>query len=242
MHRSSPAVWMARSLAKRIRLQMHARPGVSNTYFPVLQGIQCTFFSSGLSTFSTATNKSRQAPHVTPVQDLQASIRQRILARSYAGQTRRTPYEVLGVDRSANDKDIKIAYFREAKKWHPDMNPGDAQAKEKFQEVAAAYEILRDPKKRADFDRYAASGGSTSGHQQSDWHQSAAYRQTNAEDVFRQVQQDAEVVKDALKLYFEELTDDLQYAGSTEWTCGLCRLITVRLVLFSGFSAKGRLE
>jgi DnaJ-class molecular chaperone len=129
--------------------------------------------------------------------------------------SRMSPYQVLGVDRAATDKEIKLAYFREAKKWHPDVNPGDHSAKEKFQEVAAAYELLRDAKKRADYDRYEASGGSNyqSNKTTQDWHQSASYAQTNAHDIFTQVQQDAEVVKDALKMYAEEVQDDLKYAG-----------------------------
>ena len=74
-------------------------------------------------------------------------------------------YEVLGVDRSANEDDLKKAYRRLAKKLHPDQNRGDAQAAERFKEINAAYDILKDGQKRAAYDRFghAAFNGSASG-------------------------------------------------------------------------------
>jgi DnaJ-class molecular chaperone len=65
------------------------------------------------------------------------------------------PYEILGVERRATDAEIKKAYRRLARKHHPDVNPGDASAQRKFQEIAAAYELLKDPKRRQ---RYDATG------------------------------------------------------------------------------------
>ncbi|WEX07845.1 J domain-containing protein [Chelativorans sp. AA-79] len=62
------------------------------------------------------------------------------------------PYEVLGVSKSASAKDIKAAFRRLAKKYHPDQRPDDPQAKERFAEVNQAYEILGDEKKRSAFD------------------------------------------------------------------------------------------
>ncbi len=61
-------------------------------------------------------------------------------------------YEILGVSRDASDADIKKSYRRLARKYHPDANPGDKSAEEKFKEVSQAYEILGDPKKRTDYD------------------------------------------------------------------------------------------
>ena len=58
------------------------------------------------------------------------------------------PYEVLGVPRTAGDAEVKKAYRRLARKFHPDVNPGDASAHKRFQEIAAAYEVLKDPKTR----------------------------------------------------------------------------------------------
>ena len=56
-------------------------------------------------------------------------------------------YEVLGVNKSATDSEIKSAYRKLAKKYHPDMNPGDKEAEEKFKEVNDAYAVLSDPDK-----------------------------------------------------------------------------------------------
>lgn len=67
-------------------------------------------------------------------------------------------YEVLGVDRSASDDEIKKAYRKLAFKFHPDRNPGDAEAESKFKEAAEAYDVLRDPQKRARYDQFGHEG------------------------------------------------------------------------------------
>jgi molecular chaperone DnaJ len=63
-------------------------------------------------------------------------------------------YEVLGVERSVTDVELKSSYRKLAMQWHPDRNPGNAQAEIQFREVSEAYEILKDPQKRAAYDRY----------------------------------------------------------------------------------------
>jgi molecular chaperone DnaJ len=63
-------------------------------------------------------------------------------------------YTVLGVERGASEKEIKNAYRKLAKKYHPDLNQGDRQAEEKFKEATEAYEILSDKEKRAQYDRF----------------------------------------------------------------------------------------
>lgn len=70
-------------------------------------------------------------------------------------------YDVLGVDRHASESDIKQAFRRLARQWHPDVNPDDHQAEEKFKEINEAYEVLGDPEKRAKYDRL--------GHSWSQW-------------------------------------------------------------------------
>ena len=67
------------------------------------------------------------------------------------------PYEVLGVDRSASAEDIKKAYRTAAMRNHPDRNPGDHQAEERFKKVARAYEVLSDPSRRDAYDRYGTT-------------------------------------------------------------------------------------
>lgn len=66
------------------------------------------------------------------------------------------PYEVLGVKRDASQKDIQTAYRKLAKKYHPDLNPGDAQAEEKFKAATAAYAVVGDEEERARHDRQQA--------------------------------------------------------------------------------------
>lgn len=71
---------------------------------------------------------------------------------------RRDYYEVLGVGRDASTEEIRKAYRRLARKYHPDANPGDAQAAERFKEVKEAYDVLSDAGKRAAYDRFGHAG------------------------------------------------------------------------------------
>lgn len=63
-------------------------------------------------------------------------------------------YEILGVERNASEDDIKKAYRKLAMKYHPDKNPGDKSAEEKFREATEAYEILKDPQRRSQYDQF----------------------------------------------------------------------------------------
>src|SRR5215831_11844935 len=67
---------------------------------------------------------------------------------------KRDYYEVLGVSRTAGEEELKKAYRRLAIQFHPDRNPGDKQAEEKFKEINEAYQVLSDQEKRAQYDRF----------------------------------------------------------------------------------------
>src|ERR1044072_4385877 len=72
--------------------------------------------------------------------------------------SKRDYYEVLGVGKSASADEIKKSYRKVAMQFHPDRNPGDKAAEEKFKEAAEAYEVLSDADKRAQYDRFGHAG------------------------------------------------------------------------------------
>ena len=80
-------------------------------------------------------------------------------------EQKRDYYEGLGVDKNADDAALKKAYRALAKKYHPDMNPGDKEAEKKFKEASEAYAVLSDPEKRRQYDQFghAAFDGGAGG-------------------------------------------------------------------------------
>lgn len=92
-----------------------------------------------------------------------------------AGSSQRDYYEILGVSRDADQNALKKAYRAMAIKYHPDKNPGDPTAEEKFKEAAAAYEVLSDANKRAQYDRFGHAAFEAGGGGQ---------RYQNVDDIF----------------------------------------------------------
>jgi len=76
---------------------------------------------------------------------------------------KRDYYEVLGVERNATDEEVKRAYRKLAVKFHPDKNPDDPHAEEKFKELGEAYDVLIDPDKRAAYDRFGHAAFTSGG-------------------------------------------------------------------------------
>ena len=76
---------------------------------------------------------------------------------------KRDYYEVLGVSKNATEDEIKKAYRKKAFEYHPDRNPGDKEAEEKFKEAAEAYDVLSDSNKRARYDQFGHNMGNMGG-------------------------------------------------------------------------------
>ena len=95
-------------------------------------------------------------------------------------------YKIMGVSQDASEKDIKMAYRKLARKYHPDISK-ESNAEEQFKEMGEAYEVLRDPAKRAEYDQYRKYGDFNQNTQHSSWSGQSAGQQHNTqfnEDLF----------------------------------------------------------
>lgn len=159
------------------------------------------------------------------------------------------PYELLGVDRSASGDEIRAAFRKLAAKHHPDRNPDDPEAAQRFKELNAAYQILSDPKKREMFDRFGVGDGPGGAGPGGPFGQGFDFSEINLDGLFGdllgalgvRVGQSAPLQKE-VKISFEEAafgcTKQLEYEraepcddchgsgaapGTTPETCGMCR-------------------
>src|ERR671925_676592 len=90
-------------------------------------------------------------------------------------------YEILGVQRTAKEDEIKKTYRKLARKYHPDLNPNNKQAEEKFKEINEAYEVLSDPEKRKKYDTLGANWNRQGGFQPPPGWQSGSFREAGPE-------------------------------------------------------------
>ncbi|XP_075942073.1 dnaJ heat shock protein family (Hsp40) member A3a isoform X2 [Anarhichas minor] len=106
---------------------------------------------------------------------------------SAAARSKQDFYQILGVPRTATQKEVKKAYYQMAKKYHPDTNKEDPQAKEKFAQLAEAYEVLSDEGKRKQYDAYGSTGfdGGQAGGGQRYWSGHAS--SVDPEELFRKI-------------------------------------------------------
>ena len=120
---------------------------------------------------------------------------------------KRDYYEILGVSKTADDKKLKSAYRKLAKKYHPDANPGDKAAEQKFKEVGEAYAILSDPEKRKLYDAYgfAAFEGSTSDTSQYANGKQSGYQYTSNNNGFQSFHFDAKDAEDLFESMFGDI-------------------------------------
>lgn len=149
----------------------------------------------------------------------------------------KTPYQILEVSPTASQKEIKIAYFKAAKKHHPDVNPDDEEgARARFQFVSAAYELLSDERKRREYDSTSTASawsGSANRQQRSaanDWkrrqqqaegfnaqqwhHQTSSYNNyARSDEFFHYVtREDLDIIKQAWSEYEREMKEDIEYS------------------------------
>lgn len=129
-------------------------------------------------------------------------------SRNFSSNQQIDYYKILGVSKDASPQDIKKAYYHEAKKHHPDLNPNDPKAKERFQRLSIAYEVLSDPLQRKQYD----AGPRAYYYQHQQAYQDPQYTDMHSRDTFDSVWEDLEIVKEAWNDFTQETKEELEYA------------------------------
>ena len=137
------------------------------------------------------------------------------------------PYEILGIDSTANDKEIKLAYFREAKKCHPDVSPNDPAARNKFQRCATAYDLIKNRNSKPIEgvkinEDGTVSGPAYGGGGAAYGNTGGSYSHESATDMFTKIMQDEAVIREALGLWTDDIKSQMSEAfdaaGRGEWS------------------------
>lgn len=212
-HYSSP-------LPSLMRLHTHFNTKITSSIYSY--NIRCKF---RISSYQKLLNYSTCIIQFYPYPLLDKAMDYRYLSskRGDSGKYKfLCPYDVLNVSKSATQKEIKLAYFKEAKKSHPDLNPNDSQAKLKFQVIADAYSILSNASKKREYDTFGRVQGYSNFGKNS---KNTTYQQytgqngdyndnfhENAEEIFKTVQEDVDIIREAFQEYVEDLKAEMSYA------------------------------
>jgi len=123
------------------------------------------------------------------------------------------PYKVLGVQQGMTDRDYKVAYLKLAKQYHPDLNPGNAEATRRFQQLAAAYDAIKNETSRQAWARQQTQGSRTDGDPRGAWSgfkRTEPAGQANPEDVWDAAAKDAAAMAEAFGDFLQQQAAEIE--------------------------------
>ncbi len=158
------------------RSQAQAQSNSGSMSKSLLRSLSCVNPDRSIAPYTTVARCAWSNPASNIARSLATSTKQNAKKGHETPFKGKTPYEILGITKDATPKEIKMAYYKTAKQYHPDTAPADKQdsAREHFQMVAAAYELLSDPTKKSEYDRSTMWGaGSWKTGDSGEWQQKA---------------------------------------------------------------------